>query len=266
VEEPGTAAPTSTADAALAVADRSMAAAEAGGQAPEQSTPPAPSASPAAPEQGPAPAAGQEGTTLDQLPQEVRDAVAFHQRLNDPATQREALNELLDRFDLELPDDDDDDDLDDEDVDATATDQQEVSPEMQYLLERERAREAAEQQQAQQQAVETARQHVQNQLSEYAKSIGHEDGKLPDADRQNVLARALALPANADGLPNIEQAIKDHDAYVKAVLSQFVEKKSSAPPAPNLQGNAGTQKPNLADEKERLAAANAVAARHLGGT
>jgi hypothetical protein len=181
----------------------------------------------------------------------------------DPNDRIAALNELLDPFGIEIPDDEDETLLD-AGAEPTSTVDPELKQTLDYLLEREKAREAQQQTDGQERFRQSVATTVDTALGEFATTAGYESAdKLPEHVRAGILDRAIALPKLPTGLPDMAAAITAYEAHEAAVVSAYVAKKGLTPPTPDLSGEAGRAQIDLSDPKQRLARAEEVVGRHL---
>jgi hypothetical protein len=181
----------------------------------------------------------------------------------DPNDRIAALNELLDPFGIEIPDDEDETLLD-AGAEPTSTLDPELKQTLDYLLEREKAREAQDATNGQEAFRQSVATTVETALGEFATEAGFESAdKLPDHVRAGILDRAIALPKLPNGLPDMAAAVTAYNAHEAAIVSAYVQKKGLTPPTPDLSGEAGRAQIDLSDPKQRLARAEEVVGRHL---
>lgn len=176
---------------------------------------------------------------------------------DDPQVSREALSQLLDRFDLELPDDDDDE--------GVELSEPTVEERVQAVL---AERDAAE---AQRSEAERRRQefdaHVVSNMTAFAKEEGVETIEdLPTHVREELLARAVAAPRLDNGLLDFDKAkaglLANREAIAAAEKQRYLATKD-APHVGAVTGPSGDKVVDLTDRSTRLARAAAVAGRHL---
>lgn len=209
---------------------------------------------------------------LSQLRQPIESTLQLLERANgeDPADRIAALNELLDPYGIEIPDDEEFEEVTPPAVtEATpGTPTMELPPELKqgldFLLTREQQRQAQEATDQQQAFKTSVSKSVEDAVTGFAKKAGYpDDVAVPQHVRDGIIDRAIALPKLSDGMPDMAGAIAAYEAAEAAIVQAYVQKKGLNPPTPDLSGSAGRAQVDLSDPKQRLAAAEAVAARHL---
>ena len=195
-------------------------------------------------------------------------------RLEDEETKREALIELLDKFDLDLPDEWGAAPAASTETPAAAAaaGETELDPATQALADRVAELEAERTASAEAEAAETAERahnaHIVASLDAFAvQQLG--EGKqaedLTQQQRDDLLTRAMALPRRADGFLDFDQAIANHLDYRQHVAAEERARYLASKDTPGVTpGSAahGTQAVDLSDKKTRLERAAAVAGRH----
>lgn len=195
----------------------------------------------------------------------VRPLQTIQERLSDPAQTRQALAELAAEHGIEL-------EFEDDGAQPGYVDDG-TPPSADPALEARLA--AIEQEfQAQRQAETQAQQqqrfvsHAAASLNEYATSelgAGKTADDLPGHVRDGIVAFAMAQPRVEGDLLDMQAGIdlwKAHRAELELELRKsFVGSKDT--PTPDLSGEVAEQHRDLTDRRERLKAAEAVAARHV---
>lgn len=175
-------------------------------------------------------------------------------RLDDPDTQQEALAEFLAQHGVEL-------DYDDEPAAEPA-----VIPEENEALRRVEILEAQAESDNAAERERAFYAHVDAGLDAFAVQEGHKvGGELPEIARDQLLQAALALPRLENGLLDMSGAVTQYDAQ-RAFHAENARKgylKSKDTPFVDLSGEAGDPQVDLTKKSDRLAAANAIAGRHL---
>ena len=201
-----------------------------------------------------------------QVKRQAEQALELQQALDSPDSAYEALSELLDRYNLEL-------DRESFDTALSSRDEPEADPyipeggvgdeAIDYLLQRERDREAAEQQAQEDEQAENLRATINGSLSSFAEELGYDDeNPLPQPVRDDVLAHALAIPPLEDGMPDMDGAIERHKAAAAIAEQRYLKSKRGVQPPTG--GGPGEKRLDIRNDRDRLAAANRVAARRVG--
>jgi hypothetical protein len=129
----------------------------------------------------------------------------------------------------------------------------------QKLAELEEWKNTQEQQREQAQQLEQITASVADQFRQAG-------GDLDERTREWVTTRALNMDPREDGMPDIQGAINDYNAWVTEQQQQW-EQSRKRPRAPHVPpgGQAGTDAPNLDDREQRRAwMAEQLAARENG--
>lgn len=128
------------------------------------------------------------------------------------------------------------------------------------LEQRIASREEFEAQQSQAASQAAVMEWVDATLDWYAGSQGLE--ALPDADREAIITIGRTLPFTEDGMPDVHGAIAQYEAHKARLIQSYVDSKKA--PDLDTSGFSASEKPNLSADKDRLALANQIAARHVG--
>jgi hypothetical protein len=202
-----------------------------------------------------------------QVKRQAAQALELQQALDSPDSAYEALSELLDRYNLEL-----DRDSFDTALQSRAEPEADPYPDVEpgagdeaidYLLTREREREAAEREQAETEQAEEMRSTINGALSGFAEDLGYtEDDPLPEPIREDVLAHALAIPPLEDGMPDMDGAIERYKAAAAIVEQRYLRSKRGVQPPTG--GGPGEKRLDIRNDRDRLEVANRVAARRVG--
>lgn len=207
---------------------------------------------------------------LAQLQEKLGQRVELFDRLDNEDTKRDALNELLEPFGYRIPEDAPADAANAESTELPEEPGDE-DPQIAELREQLAALQERNATQDQQDAQERFDTHVVESLDKLATTLGYTKAEdVPEAARNAVLARAMALPrltGDQDGLMNFDQAIADEIAYreqlEKAHREAFLESKK----VPGLvTANAGVPAQpavDLSDPATRRQHALAIAGRRF---
>ena len=194
---------------------------------------------------------------------EAEAALALQKRLSDDATRMDALRELAAEHGIELEFDDDG-----EVVDATATDGADGDETAKRIaaLERAEAQRAADaEQRDREDYIAEVSDRIEEGLSGLAEKLGlGEDEAVSDQVRDHVvaIARSIApIEENGRKYPNMDAAVAQYEAWRAAEIQRYVQSKRVQ--TPKKDGGPAAPKFNARDDRERLAAANAIAGRHL---
>jgi hypothetical protein len=198
---------------------------------------------------------------------EAEQAMALADQLRNPETRLQALEALG----LELVSDDEPEITDpaggQHELGLDPTDP--VHAELLAMRQWREQQEAQAQQrqqadlQAQQEATVLA--HVDDALDTYAETIGKGEDGLDDLTRRRIIAMAATAPRLPNGLPNMDVAVAEYEAIrAQAVQDHLATLRGgNGGITPDLSGSSGQTQFNLRDDRERLAAMNAVAERAL---
>ncbi len=187
--------------------------------------------------------------------EEAENALAFIRALNNEEQRETALKQLiahvgedtvLDLLGIDLEDNGDDDD--------TAPADKRVDE----LWEREQAREAEAAEAAEAERLKELESSIDEQIDRIAKDRKIE---LNDKARAVLWSRVLDIPPNDDG-PQVQQAFDDVFGLRDEWIKSYRDSKRDPGQVP-VSGSSASPSTDLSDEKGRLAAALAVANRHL---
>jgi hypothetical protein len=218
------------------------------------------------------PAFSRRMNALAEQERELGEATEIIQGLRSPEQRMEALRRLSQQYDLplEFPDDGSEEEYEVEPADEFEEfDEEEAGlpvtsdPNVEWLVQREKQREAQEQQAAQEREAARVGDAVTAGLSEFAKAhgMGEDAESLPEPVRNAIVAQAATLPLTKDGLPDMKGAAEAYRAAVALEQQRYLETKpGTAVPGP---GPAGEKKLDVRNDKDRLAMAQAAAARHF---
>ena len=186
-----------------------------------------------------------------------REAIAEYERLaeldtrlRDPGTRLAAAQEFLDAYGLEYEAPGGEDPYGGPAAEEDAPLPQD--PRLEELWQREEQRE-------EQERLDYLRGHVEDAIGTWSEREGRD---MTENERQFVISQAAVLPAADDGLPDMEAALAQLDAYNARLIEDYIQSKKATVPAAG--GESGVPAFSPSNTQERLAAANAVAARHLG--
>jgi hypothetical protein len=198
---------------------------------------------------------------------EAQQAIALAEQLQNPETRLQALDALG----LEIVSDDDEitdgaPPADLEGLDPSDPVHAELLAMRQWREQQEATAQQREQAAAQAQQEAQVLAHVDDALDTYAESIGKAEDGLPDHTRRRIIAMAATAPRQPNGLPDMDVAVAEYEAIrAEAVQDHLAKLRGGDAPTvtPDLSGSSGQPQFTLRDDKDRLAAMNAVAERAL---
>jgi hypothetical protein len=199
-----------------------------------------------------------------ELRNRARDALTWQERMENEESRREAIDELLAPYDIELewPE------IEEEGAEPYLEDGTAVDPELIERLERVEQTQAQEAD-SREEAAWIA--HVTDGLNAFAarEGITARDGlqpaeMIPKPVRDTILHHAMQLPRTAEGQLDIDAAVGVYDQTVeviaKATRSGYIASKDT----PSIALGGGTADPHtdLSTQEARLALGNKIAQRH----
>ena len=201
---------------------------------------------------------------LAEFRREAESALEFQRRLESDETRDEALREVLAQYGYEI-----DEEASTEEVEAAVeavTDHQAPHSDPDVLarlqaLEAQRAQEEAERAaEARSEYVSEVEDRIAEGVSGLAKSLGQDELSREQTD--TLLAIVRQLPPIEGRWPDVEGAVARYEALRAAEIQAYVNSKRVTPV--HTEGSSpGAPKADLSNDKARLAAANAIAGRHL---
>lgn len=202
---------------------------------------------------------------LAQQRSSLADTIALHEALANDDTRDEAIRNLLSQHGWEVGDDDPDPDpapahaADPAGDPAPPSADDDVRARLAAIeADRQAEREAAEQR-ARDEYASAVADAVNEGIEAYRTAEKLE--KVSEETRTAIVAIARSLQPLDGGMPDMESAIAIHQANLAADRQRYIASKDV--PTPELSGVAGKAAFNPRNDAERLAKANAVAARHL---
>lgn len=203
-----------------------------------------------------------------EVEQAAQEALELADAINSPDTAFEVLRDTLDNFGIELTEDIWAEAQASQSAGAGADDsvpglEPSTDPNVQFLVERERARMAAEAESAEQAESARLRDTVQSHLSGLAEGRGYGDGHdaVPSEISNAVAAFAAVLPYTNDGLPNTQGAQEMLEAVEARAVQDFLKRKQ--PDVPPEGGGPGERRADIRNTQDRLRLASDVAARAM---
>lgn len=186
----------------------------------------------------------------------AEEALALAERLNDPETALDALNELAERHGFSSEDGDDEDEIpgDDEAPD-------EVEARLARLADAEEQRAEREAEEDRTRRVQVIHDHIEDGLESLAEELGVDE--IGEDVAELVTYAALANPADT-GLPDVERATEMVKSIQAQAVQDFLARKGGQKPGPDSSGSgSGISQEDLSTEQGRNEAADAIAARHF---
>lgn len=216
---------------------------------------------------------GRKIQTVLEREKSLTSLASLEERLKDPATRYAALSELAGQYDVELEFDDVEGGPSTPEPVVTPTDDVPVPASVQATLDeltefRDRQL-AKEDEQSESQRLQTIGAHIRAGLVQFANDEGIEGANvdaIPEVVRDEILARATALPRLANGMPDMETAIAAHLVGRDEIRRLERERilKSKDVPTPDLSTTPAdpAPQPTGMSKAQRIERGLAIAGRH----
>jgi len=177
------------------------------------------------------------------------------ERLENEDTVEVAFNDLAELYGMEPMSNEEPLDSQEHETEDAGEEKSELETEVAELRERDNERTRDRQKQL-------VRDHVTAGLGAYAKSIDVAADDINPAVASAITLMAMSSPVRHDGLPDMEGAVEAWDSAEKASIERYVVSKRAQ--TPEVTGGSGVTDMDMSDPKQRIAAMEAIAARHLG--